>query len=45
MNFYYSNIGNEEQDEESAGADFFILTLYLWRYRAVLELLLAIVVS
>ena len=38
VNFYCSNIG----DEELARANFFILALYLWRYRAVLELLLVI---
>ena len=45
MNFYCSNIGNKERDEEPAGAGFFILALYLWRYRAVLELLLWVVDS
>jgi hypothetical protein len=39
MNFYCSNIGNEERDKEPVGVGFFILALYLWRYRAVLELL------
>ena len=37
---YCSNIANEEPDEESVGACFLVLTLYLWKYRAVLELLL-----
>ena len=39
MKFYCNNIGNEEGDEEPAGAGFYILALYLWRYRVVLELL------
>ena len=37
---YRSNIANEEPDKESVGACFLVLALYLWKYRAVLELLL-----
>jgi hypothetical protein len=36
---YCNNIANEEPDEESVGACFLVLALYLWKYRAVLELL------
>ena len=38
---YCSNIANEEPNEESVGAYFLVLALYLWKYKAVLELLLA----
>ena len=37
---YCSNIANEESDEKSIGACFLGLALYLWKYRAVLEMLL-----
>ena len=42
---YCSNIANEESDEESIGACFLGLALYLWKYRAVLELLLLIYIT